>query len=80
MKTAISVPDQLFEAADRLAERLGISRSQLYATAVAKFVEDRKTEGVTERLDAIYAVESDLSELDPVLNSLQLQALPKEDW
>jgi predicted transcriptional regulator len=80
MKIAISIPDQLFEAADRLAERLGMSRSQLYATAVAEFVEERKAEGVTECLDDIYAAEAELSELDPVLNALQIQALPKEDW
>jgi hypothetical protein len=33
MKTAISVPDDMFEEADRLAKRLGKSRSQLYTAA-----------------------------------------------
>ena len=36
MKTAISLPDELFAAAEKLAERLGVSRSQLYATALAE--------------------------------------------
>jgi metal-responsive CopG/Arc/MetJ family transcriptional regulator len=35
MKTAISLPDELFESADALARRMGISRSKLFATAVA---------------------------------------------
>jgi metal-responsive CopG/Arc/MetJ family transcriptional regulator len=80
MKTAISVPDQLFEAADRLAERLGMSRSELYATAVAEFLEVHRGQGVTERLNTIYSAQSEMSELDSVLDTLQLQALPKEDW
>ena len=80
MKTAISIPDQLFEAADRLADRLGMSRSELYATAVAKYLEAHKAQGVTERLDAVYAAQPEQSGLDPVLYALQLQALPKEDW
>ncbi len=80
MKTAISLPDELFEAADRLAARLGRSRSELYATAVADYIEKHKFQGVTERLDAVYQARSEESEVDPVLNALQLRALPREDW
>ena len=39
MKTAISIPDEVFEAADRTAKKLGVSRSELYATAVHEFIE-----------------------------------------
>ena len=39
MKTAISIPDPVFEAADQLAARIGMSRSELYATAVAEFMD-----------------------------------------
>jgi metal-responsive CopG/Arc/MetJ family transcriptional regulator len=80
MKTAISVPDELFEAADRLARRLGSSRSELYATAVAEFLERHKFQGVRERLDAVYSDNPEESELDPVLSALQQKALPREDW
>ena len=38
MKTAISIPDKVFEEAERLAERLQTSRSQLYTRALAEFV------------------------------------------
>ena len=34
MKTAISIPDEVFRSAERLAQRLGVSRSELYAKAV----------------------------------------------
>ena len=40
MKTAISIPDPLFERADVLARQFHISRSELYARAVERFVED----------------------------------------
>ncbi|MDZ7631520.1 MAG: hypothetical protein U5K74_09270 [Gemmatimonadaceae bacterium] len=38
MKTAISLPDALFDEADAVAYRLGVSRSQLYATALAEYI------------------------------------------
>lgn len=36
MKTAISIPDKVFRSADALARRLGISRSELYTTAITE--------------------------------------------
>ena len=38
MKTAISLPDDLFDSADELAQQLGVSRSELYARAVAEYL------------------------------------------
>lgn len=52
MKTAISIPDQVFEEAERLAEKLDKSRSQLYSEAVAEYVSRHDPETITERLDA----------------------------
>jgi antitoxin MazE6 len=80
MKTAISIPDPVFEAADELARHLGKSRSQLYAEAVAKYVEQHKTEDVTERLNKILDAEPEADKLDPVLEALQWRSLPKEEW
>lgn len=45
MKTAISVPDGLFERADRLAHRLGKSRSQVYREALAEYLMDATRSG-----------------------------------
>jgi metal-responsive CopG/Arc/MetJ family transcriptional regulator len=39
MKTAISIPDLLFDEAEKLAQRLGMSRSELYAKALAAYIE-----------------------------------------
>ena len=55
VKTAISVPDPVFEEGERLAARLGWSRSQLYATAVERFIEANADEHdpVTAALDRL---------------------------
>lgn len=78
MKTAISVPDRIFEAAERVAKRLHISRSELYARAVARFVEEHRGDMVTDTLDRIYADVD--STLDPALARLQAVSLPREEW
>ena len=78
MKTAISLPDDLFASAEALAERLGLSRSRLFATAVAEFVAKHQTRKVTERLDAVYAAEP--STLDPEFRRAQRRRLPKDSW
>jgi predicted transcriptional regulator len=80
MKTAISVPDPIFEAVERLAQRLGKSRSQLYTEALQTYLAQQRDAGVTERLDEIYGAEPQLSELDTVLDTIQWQSLPKEEW
>lgn len=78
MKTAISLPDNLFQLAETAARKLGMSRSQLYATALAEFLERRRTSKITERLNRIYSQER--SELDPALHSGQLRSLEKDSW
>jgi len=78
MKTAISLPDPLFEAADQLAKRLGMSRSELYATAVEEYLKSHRSEGVTEALNRIYREEP--SNLDPVISAIQAASLPRDEW
>ena len=78
MKTAISLPDELFSAAAALADRLGVSRSELYATALAEFVAKHSESEITARLDELYA--SEPSELDPAFRRAQRASLGNEDW
>ena len=78
MKTAISIPDPLFAAADELARRLGMSRSQLYSTAVAEYVRRVEQREVTARLDALYGEEP--AKLDEGLLAAQLAAVKDEGW
>jgi metal-responsive CopG/Arc/MetJ family transcriptional regulator len=78
MKTAISIPDPLFEAAEKAAKKLRMSRSQLYATALAEYLETHQAEAVTEALDRVYGEEQ--SALDSTLATLQYRSLPRDDW
>lgn len=78
VKTAVSIPDRLFEAADRAAEKLGLSRSRLYALALEEFLERMRTRDVTKQLDQVYASED--SSLDPVLAELQAISLERDEW
>ncbi len=81
MKTAVSIPDPLFASAERMAKRLGISRSELFQRALEEFVRRRQADAITAMLDAVYADESrDAPALDPVLASLQLASLDAADW
>ena len=78
MKTAISMPDSVFHAAESLAKRLGVSRSELFRKAVEAYIETHKHEKVREALDDVYAEES--SSLDEALAQMQRTSLDKEDW
>lgn len=78
MKTAISLPDDLFESADALAKRLGVSRSELYATAVAEFLAKHQDAKVTERLDEVYGHLP--SRLERPLRRAQRRSLRSTEW
>lgn len=78
MKTAISLPDDLFESADALADRLGMSRSQLYARAVEEYVAKHRDQDVTARLNDIFADED--SGLDPSVRRAQARTLRSTEW
>ena len=53
MKTAISIPDDVFADAERLARELKQSRSQLYSRAVREYVARHSADSVTAALDAV---------------------------
>ena len=77
MKTAISIPDELFESADELAQELGVSRSELYARAVAEYLAKHRNSDVTNRLNAVYASED--ARLAKPLRRAQAASV-REDW
>lgn len=80
MKTAISISDPVFEAAEQLAARIGMSRSELYATAVAEFMARHRAAGVRERLDAVYEIYAESARLEAVMAVVQSDSVPMEDW
>jgi metal-responsive CopG/Arc/MetJ family transcriptional regulator len=80
MKTAISLPDTLYEDAEKTAKSMGIPRSQLFAKALEEFINHHKTESITEKYNEIYSqIDSkDLSQIESI-NLLNLRELTKND-
>jgi metal-responsive CopG/Arc/MetJ family transcriptional regulator len=78
METVILIPDDIYRQAEELAATLGMSRSELYATALAEFLGQQRDEYITEHLNQVYA-ETD-SEVDAVIKQLQTVSLPVERW
>jgi metal-responsive CopG/Arc/MetJ family transcriptional regulator len=78
VKTAISIPQELFETGEEFARERGMSRSELCTTALRRYLEEHRGEMVTERLDEIYGGESD--GLDPEITRMQARSLPEDDW
>ena len=79
MKTAISIPDNLFEAAEKVARRLGISRSELYQRAVARYLEQQSGDVVREALDMVYGRQSN-RDLDPLIKAAGEHIITDENW
>jgi len=77
MKVAISVPDRVFEEAERVAKRLRVSRSRVYTQAVEEFVKKHRGKSVRESLETVYGKKT--VGLDTVLTDLQARAL-REKW
>lgn len=73
MKAAVSIPDPVFKAADRLAKSMGVSRSRLYSIALQRMVQDHDDGAITAKLNEVYSAES--SALDPVFQSIQSRSV-----
>jgi predicted transcriptional regulator len=78
MKTAVSLPDDVFAEAQALAEAQQMTRSGLYTAALREYLARHQPDGVTEALDAVYATE--LSGLDPALAAASIQVLQRSEW
>ena len=78
MKTAISIPDKLFREVDQYAKSHGYSRSQLFAKAVAQYLELHPSDHITKQLNEVYS--SVPAELNDTLSAMQSSSIEKEEW
>jgi len=78
MKTAISIPDPIFQSAEIMAQQLAISRSELFTKAISEYIKTHKYQDVTESLNQVYAEVS--SSLDKKLTDMQFKSIEKEIW
>jgi metal-responsive CopG/Arc/MetJ family transcriptional regulator len=78
MKTAVSVPDDVFERADRLARREGRSRSEVYSAALREYLARHAPDEVTEALDRLVG---EVGEgLDPFVEEAGRRGLAAIEW
>ncbi len=80
MKTAISIPDDLFLVAEQAAKRLGLSRSELYRRAIGAFLQRNNDKLVTDTLNEVYDKQVGENHLDPILLQMQFASLEQEQW
>lgn len=76
MKTDILIPRPLSEAAEHLAQKLGVSLSELYAAALTAYITSYRQSAVTELLNQVYKTETSM--LEPPLIQLQVASLEGE--
>ena len=78
MKTAISVPDEVFDRAERFARQAGRSRSELYSAAVREYVARHAPEDVTDAMSRVCA-DVDTS-ADSFVSTAARRALERCEW
>ncbi len=79
MKTAVSVPDDLFAQVDRLARRSRRSRSEVYSAALREYVARHAPDEVTARLDAVVAEAGDGESADFSARAAR-RTLESDEW
>ena len=81
MKTAISLPDRVFYAAEETAQNLGISRSALYVDALTEYLEKYNRKNIIEKLNEVYGDGEYIKEFEPMMNAAlaDLRELTKDD-
>jgi len=80
VKTAVSIPNAVFDSAEKVSKRLGVSRSRFYTMAIERLLKRERSRGVREALDAVYS--NTKSRLDPALAAMQAISLASDekDW
>lgn len=80
MKTAISMPDDVYAAAERCAKRLGISRSELMTRALRRFLEDEQAAAIRASYDDAFGDGADEDDTRDLRREAARVALAKIEW
>jgi metal-responsive CopG/Arc/MetJ family transcriptional regulator len=78
MKTAVSIPDDVFEGAERLARQTKKSRSRLFSDALREYLARHIPEEVTESMNKACAEIGELA--DPFVSSAARRVLERSEW
>jgi metal-responsive CopG/Arc/MetJ family transcriptional regulator len=79
MKVAVSIPDDVFEAGEKVSRRMGVSRSRLYAEAVREYAKTHSGEEITRQLNHVYGAAGN-DDADPEIEDASLDVLRRERW
>ena len=78
MKMAVSIPDEIFRTAERLARRMKKSRSEIYSRALSEYVARHSPDETTEAMNTV------LSEIgyprDPFITNAARKILERTEW
>lgn len=77
MKTAASVPDEIFMKAEQLARRLKKSRSELFSNALAEYIARHSPDRVTETMNRVCA---EIGEADSFLAAASRRMVENTEW
>jgi len=78
MKTAVSIPDDVFERAERVARRARQSRSEVFSRALREYVARHVPDEVTETMDRVCAEVGELR--DPFVAVAGRRTLERSEW
>jgi predicted DNA-binding protein len=78
MKTAVSIPDEVFEKVERLARRAGRSRSEVFSAALSEYVARHAPDEVTDAMDRVIADLGD--QQDAFIRAAGRQVLENTEW
>ena len=78
MKTAVSIPDDVFQKAERLARRGRKSRSEVFSAALKEYVARHAPDEVTDAMDRVCAAVNDQS--DAFVSAASRRVLEKTEW
>ena len=78
MKTAVSIPDDIFERAERLARRKQCSRSEMYAAAIDEYVTRHADDEVTDAMNRV--CDEVGTESDVFLAAAGRRILDRAEW
>lgn len=81
MKTAISIPDETFQEAERRADALGVSRSEFFTTAARHYIDELDAQSLTRRIDTVVdLLGEDDSSLAAVDHGRAMLAADTDEW
>ncbi len=81
MKVTVSIPDELFEEAEKALKRQEVSRSEFYADSLRRRLNDLSDEEIRRRIESVYArLDKSASGADPMAAEASRRTFKRTEW